>query len=163
MPRTLAKRLARAKAEAARKLLAEEDEPPALLLAADTVVAVGRRILPKPETVEDAADALSLLSGRNHRVFSALCLITPEGKMRQKISETRLRFKRLGKGEFEAYLASGEWRGKAGAYGIQGLAAVFVERLEGSYSAVMGLPLFETAELLARFSLPSWLYASKDG
>lgn len=154
LPRTLAKRLARAKAEAAREILRDEDEAPAIVLAADTVVAVGRRILPKPGTVEEAADALSLLSGRNHRVFSALCLITPEGKRRQKISETRLRFKRISKIEFEAYLASGEWRGKAGGYAIQGLAGSFVIRLAGSYTGVVGLPLYETLTMLQGAGYP---------
>lgn len=147
LPRTLAKRLSRTKAETAREILLEEKES-AILLAADTVVAVGRRILPKPETVEEAADAISLLSGRNHKVFSALCLITPDGKVRQKISETRLRFKRISKSEFEAYLASGEWRGKAGGYAIQGLAGSFVIRLVGSYTGVVGLPLYETLTML---------------
>lgn len=157
LPRTLAKRLARAKAEAARAILREEEdtsEAPTLVLAADTVVAVGRRILPKPDTVEQAADALSLLSGRNHRVYSALCLITPEGKLRQKVSETRLRFKRISKDEFEAYLASGEWRGKAGGYAIQGLAGSFVIRLAGSYTGVVGLPLYETLTMLQGAGYP---------
>ncbi len=159
LPRSLAKRLARAKAEAARVIWREEENEPAILLAADTVVAVGRRILPKPDTVEEAADAISLLSGRNHRVFSALCLITPEGKIRQKISETRLRFKRINKEEFEAYLASGEWRGKAGGYAIQGLAGSFVIRLAGSYTGVVGLPLYETLTMLQGAGYPvvsSW-------
>ncbi|PLX40817.1 MAG: septum formation protein Maf [Hyphomicrobiales bacterium] len=154
LPRSLAKRLARAKAMAAREILREEDEEPAFVLAADTVVAVGRRILPKPDNVEQAADALSLLSGRNHRVYSALCLITPEGKIRQKINETRLRFKRIGKDEFEAYMASGEWRGKAGGYAIQGFAGSFVIRLAGSYSGVMGLPLYETHIMLQGAGYP---------
>lgn len=162
LPRSLAKRLALAKAKAARDILREEDEGPAIVLAADTVVAVGRRILPKPDAVEDAADALSLLSGRNHRVFSALCLITPEGKIRQKLSESRLRFKRISKAEFEAYMTSGEWRGKAGGYAIQGLAGSFVIRLAGSYTGVVGLPLYETLTMLQGAGYPvtsGWQHA----
>jgi len=148
-PRTLVKRLGEAKARASHAALRDEGKADnALILAADTVVAVGRRILPKPETVDEAADCLSLLSGRNHRVFTSVCIITPEGKMRRKIAETRLRFKRLSKEEFENYLASGEWRGKAGGYAIQGRAGCFIIRLVGSYTGVVGLPLYETAGLL---------------
>src|SRR5690606_16597964 len=117
-------------------------------LAADTVVAVGRRILPKAETLDEAANCLRLLSGRSHRVYSGICLITPEEKVRQRLVESRVRFKRLSREEMEAYLASGEWRGKAGGYAIQGLAGTFVVKLVGSYSNVVGLPLYETVGLL---------------
>lgn len=149
-PRSLARRLSQAKAEAALEGLKKEgaEAANAYILAADTVVAVGRRILPKPETSDEASNCLKLLSGRTHRVYTGLCLITPAGKRRQRISETRLRFKRLSREELAAYLASGEWRGKAGGYAIQGLAGTFVVKLVGSYTGVVGLPLYETIGLL---------------
>ena len=112
------------------------------------MVAVGRRILPKAELLDEATNCLRLLSGRSHRVFTGLCLITPAGKIRQRLVETRVRFKRLSSEELDSYLASGEWRGKAGGYAIQGLAGTFVVRLVGSYSNVVGLPLYETVSLL---------------
>jgi septum formation protein len=149
-PRALAERLARGKALASAAIAGERaDLGPCLTLAADTVVGVGRRILPKCETREEAEMSLSLLSGRGHRVFTGLALITVSGAVRRRLVETRLRFKRLSQSEVEAYLMSGEWRGKAGGYAIQGLAGAFVERLVGSYSNVVGLPLAETAALLA--------------
>jgi septum formation protein len=147
-PRSLAKRLSRAKAEKALEGLKREGEEDAFVLAADTVVAVGRRILPKAELVDEASNCLRLLSGRSHRVYTGVCLITPAGKVRQKLVETRVRFKRLSREELESYLASGEWRGKAGGYAIQGLAGTFVVKLVGSYSNVVGLPLYETVSLL---------------
>ena len=148
-PGSLAKRLSREKAEKARSVfLKDPDEGDAYILAADTVVAVGRRILPKAEMVDEASNCLRLLSGRSHKVFTGLCLITPSGKLRQKLVETRVRFKRLSREELESYLASGEWRGKAGGYAIQGLAGVFVVKLVGSYTTVVGLPLHETVNLL---------------
>jgi septum formation protein len=148
-PRSLAKRLSRAKAETAKqRLAAEAESEPSFILAADTVVAVGRRILPKAELLDEATNCLRLLSGRSHRVFTGLCLITPAGKIRQRLVETRVRFKRLSSEELDSYLASGEWRGKAGGYAIQGLAGTFVVRLVGSYSNVVGLPLYETVSLL---------------
>ncbi|RFC67093.1 MULTISPECIES: Maf-like protein [Mesorhizobium] len=160
-PRSLAKRLAREKAEAAAERLKEEkDYEPSFVLAADTVVAVGRRILPKAEILDEAANCLKLLSGRTHRVYSGICLITPDGKLRQRLVETRVRFKRLSRQELDAYLASGEWRGKAGAYGVQGLAGSFVVKLVGSYTNVVGLPLYETVSLLTGDGYPvlfSWL------
>ena len=119
----------------------------AFILAADTVVAVGRRILPNPEFTDEAAACLRLLSGRGHRVYGALCLITPKGKVRNRIVETRLRFKRLSREEIETYLASGEWEGKAGGYAIQGRAGGFVTKLVGSYTNVVGLALYETMTL----------------
>jgi septum formation protein len=147
-PRSLAKRLSRAKAEKAQEGLARDGEADAFILAADTVVAVGRRILPKAELVDEASNCLRLLSGRTHRVYTGVCLITPSGKLRQRLVETRVRFKRLSREELESYLASGEWRGKAGGYGIQGLAGTFVVKMVGSYTNVVGLPLYETVGLL---------------
>jgi septum formation protein len=149
-PRALAERLAMEKAAVAAAIPQKRDDlSPRLTLAADTVVGVGQRILPKCETLDQAEACLNLLSGRGHRVFTGLALIAPDGAARRRLVETRLRFKRLSRGEIEAYLASGEWRGKAGGYAIQGLAGAFVERLVGSYSNVVGLPLAETAALLA--------------
>jgi septum formation protein len=148
-PRALAERLASEKALASAAIAAgRADLAPCLTLGADTVVGVGRRILPKCETREDAKLCLDLLSGRGHRVFTGLALVTGGGAVRRRLVETRLRFKRLSPNEVEAYLASAEWRGKAGGYAIQGLAGAFVERLVGSYSNVVGLPLAETVALL---------------
>jgi len=149
MPRALARRLARTKAEVSRHRAEPDPElAGAFFLAADTVVAVGRRVLPKAEATEEAEDCLTLLSGRSHRVFTAICLVTPKGAYRERLVETRVRFKRLAAEEVASYLASDEWRGKAGAYAVQGLAGAFVTRLDGSYSGVVGLPLAETAALL---------------
>lgn len=147
-PRSLAKRLSRAKAEKALEGLKKDGEADAFILAADTVVAVGRRILPKAELVDEASNCLRLLSGRSHRVYTGVCLITPAGKVRQKLVETRVRFKRLSREELESYLASGEWRGKAGGYAVQGLAGTFVVKIVGSYTNIVGLPLYETVGLL---------------
>ena len=162
-PRTLAKRLARTKVEIA---IRDVDRDPAtanaLVLTADTVVAVGRRILPKPETVDEAAVCLRLLSGRNHKVFTSVCLADTDRAIRQRLVETRVRFKRLSRHEMEAYLASGEWRGKAGGYAIQGIAGAFVVKLVGSYSSVVGLPLYETIALLQGAGFPveqEWMNA----
>ena len=150
LPRAVATRLARAKADSAlESVRLDEELRGSYLVAADTVVAVGRRVLPKAETLDEAAQCLRLLSGRNHRVYTGVCLVTPKESFRQRLVETRVRFKRLTKEDLEAYLASGEWRGKAGGYAIQGLAGAFVVRLVGSYTAVVGLPLAETAALLA--------------
>ncbi|MFC5387274.1 Maf-like protein [Aquamicrobium segne] len=149
-PRSLAKRLAKEKAEKALVTLKSEAKAqPAFVLAADTVVAVGRRILPKAETIDDAVYCLQLLSGRAHRVYSGICLVTPSGKLRQRLVETRLRFRRLSRQDIDRYIASGEWRGKAGAYAVQGLAGAFVVKIAGSYTSVVGLPLYETVALLA--------------
>jgi septum formation protein len=149
-PRALAQRLSAEKAAiAAAVALKRADVGPSLVLAADTVVCVGRRILPKCEILDEAEDCLSLLSGRAHRVYTGLALTTPSGGTRHRLVETRVRFKRLSRSEMTAYLASGEWRGKAGGYAIQGLAGAFVLRLVGSYTNVVGLPLAETAALLA--------------
>ena len=148
LPRHTAVRLAKAKALAARETLTKEEAADTLILAADTVVAVGRRLLPKAESMDDADQCLGLLSGRGHRVYTAVALMTAGGKVRQRLVESRVRFKRLSQDEKQHYIASGEWRGKAGAYGIQGIAESFVVRLIGSYSNVVGLPLAETATLL---------------
>jgi len=148
-PRSLAKRLSHGKAERAFARLKKDNEAEtSFILGADTVVSVGRRILPKAATREDAANCLRLLSGRAHRVYTGVCLITPSGKVRQKVVETRVRFKRLSSEELNLYLEAGEWRGKAGGYAIQGLAGCFVVRLAGSYTNVVGLPLYETLGLL---------------
>jgi septum formation protein len=161
LPRLLAARLAGEKAQAALKVAtSRSDLAGAYLIAADTVVSVGRRILPKCETVNEAAQCLRLLSGRAHRVHSGVVVVTPNGAMRRRLVETRVRFKRLSADEVEAYLASGEWRGKAGGYAIQGLAGAFVQKIIGSYSSVVGLPLYETLSLLAGEGYPAhvlWL------
>lgn len=150
LPRALARRLAAEKAAAAAAVAAKRAElGRCLTLAADTVVCVGRRILPKCEVSEEAAACLRLLSGRAHRVYTAVTLISEAGIPRHRLVEARVRFKRLSREEIDAYVGSGEWRGKAGGYAIQGLAGAFVLRLIGSYSAVVGLPLAETAALLA--------------
>jgi septum formation protein len=140
-PRLMAVRLARAKAAAA----ATKD---AYVIAADTVVAAGRRVLPKAETEAEARACLALLSGRAHRVLTAVAVAAPDGRTASRLAETRLRFKRLTRAEIDGYVASGEWRGKAGGYGVQGRAGGFVIALQGSYSAVVGLPLYETLSLL---------------
>ena len=122
--------------------------PGAYVLAADTVVACGRRILPKAEDAETARTCLALLSGRRHRVYGGVALITPSGEIAGRRVVSRVAFKRLSTPELAAYLASGEWHGKAGGYAIQGRAAALIPWMAGSYSNVVGLPLFETAQLL---------------
>lgn len=149
-PRSLARRLSTDKASAAYDEIRRDPVwNDSYIVAADTVVAVGRRILPKAEYLEEASSALHLLSGRSHWVFTGVCLITPSGTVRQKIVETKVRFKRLSGLDIESYLASGEWRGKAGGYAVQGIAGCFVQKLVGSYTNVVGLPLFETLQLLS--------------
>ena len=161
LPRACANRLARAKAEAALAAVRLDEElRGSYIIAADTVVAVGRRILPKAELLDEAAQCLRLLSGRNHRVHTGICLVTPKEAFRQRLVETRVRFKRLSDDDIEAYLASGEWRGKAGGYAAQGLAGSFVIKMVGSYSNVVGLPLYETVSLLSGEGFPvhfGWL------
>ena len=163
LPRALSLRLAREKAEAAARVAhARPETEDSFVLAADTVVAVGRRILPKPELIEEAAACLRLLSGRAHRVYTSVCLVTPKGRVRERVVETRVRFKRLSREDFETYLASGEWRGKAGGYAVQGIAGGFVVKLVGSYPNVVGLPLYETMTLLDGEGFPvrfGWLDA----
>ena len=166
MPRALVSRLARAKAEAARDQIAnDKDIAGAYVLAADTIVAVGRRIFGKPEHMEEAVAYLERLSGRAHRVLTGVCLITPDDRVRTKIVDTRVRFKHLSKSEIEAYIASREWRGKAGGYAIQGLAGCFVRKIVGSYTNVVGLPLTEVVALLLGEGFPvhfNWLRAAED-
>ena len=165
MPRAYAARIARAKAEAARDQIAnDKDIASAYVLAADTVVAVGRRILMKPSNIEEAASCLQLLSGRAHRVLTSVCLITPDDRVRQKIVDTRVRFKHLSREEIEAYITSREWRGKAGGYAIQGLAGCFVQKIVGSYTSVVGLPLTEVVALLVGEGFPlhfAWVRAAE--
>ena len=165
MPRSLVTRLARAKAEEARDQIVNDREfADSYIIAADTIVAVGRRILMKPRFVEEAVACLELLSGRAHRVLTAVCLITPEDRIRLKIVDTRVRFKRLSKSEIEAYIGSREWRDKAGGYAIQGLAGAFVQRLDGSYTNVVGLPLTEIVNMLVGEGFPihfNWLKAGE--
>jgi septum formation protein len=122
--------------------------PGCLVLAADTVVAVGRRILPKAETPEQAAYCLKLLSGRNHMVLTGVAVVAPDGREASRLVKTRVQFKHLSDAEKADYLAGGEWRGKAGGYGVQGVAGGFIIDLHGSYTSVVGLPLYETLNLL---------------
>jgi septum formation protein len=158
LPRSLAARLGMEKARTAAQRLHKDPElADAYVLAADTVVAVGRRILPKCEVTDEALQCLRLLSGRAHRVFTGVSLATPKGAVRSRLVESRIRFKRLSEAEIEAYLASGEWRGKAGGYAIQGLAGAFAINLIGSYPAVVGLPLYETVSLLSGEGYPTHL------
>lgn len=142
-PPRLAARLASGKAR-----VAAERSPDAVVLAADTVVAVGRRLLEKAADEAEAVRFLKLLSGRNHRVFTGVAVMA-NGKLTQRVVDTRVTFKVLSDAEINAYIASGEWKGKAGGYGIQGRAGAFVSRIVGSYPAVMGLPLYETVNLLS--------------
>ena len=147
--------LARSKAEGALAMVRLDEElKGSYILAADTVVAVGRRILPKAELLDEAAQCLRLLSGRNHRVHTSVCLVTPKETFRQRHVETRVRFKRLSDQDIESYLASGEWRGKAGGYAAQGIAGTFLVKIVGSYSNIVGLPLYETMTLLGGEGFP---------
>ena len=141
-PRAYAIRMAREKAVAALS-------PDAFVLAGDTVVACGRRILPKAEDEATARHCLALLSGRRHRVLSAIALRAPDGSLRERLSETIVRFKQLSPAEIDRYIAGGEWSGKAGGYAIQGSAEGLIAWISGSHSGVMGLPLFETRSLLS--------------
>jgi septum formation protein len=147
LPIPCAKRVAAAKAAAIA-------EPGALTLAADVVVAAGRRILPKAETEAQGRHCLELLSGRRHRVHCAVTLIDGDGKARHRLSSSIVTFKRLSAEEIDAYIASEEWRGKAGGYAIQGHAEALIRAISGSYSGVMGLPLFETRALLRAAGYP---------
>jgi septum formation protein len=143
LPREHALRLAREKAEAVARL-----EPNALVLAADTVVAVGRRILPKVEDEATLRACMKLLSGRRHRVLTAVALVVPGKGMRERLAETMIAMKRLSDEEVDYYASHGEWRGKAGGYALQGYGEVYVRHIAGSYSNVVGLPLAETRVLL---------------
>jgi septum formation protein len=142
-PRRHALRLAREKARAVAVRA-----PGDFVLAADTVVAVGRRILPKAETEDQAIKCLALLSGRNHMVLTAVAVIGPDGREASRLVETRVQVKQLSDAERADYLAGGEWRGKAGGYAVQGVAGGFIIDLHGSYTGVVGLPLYETLNLL---------------
>ena len=154
-PRDYVRRMAYLKLEAAKTMpQVKEIFAPRYLLTADTVVAVGRRILGKAADVEEARAQLKLLSGRSHRVYTAICLLTPAGKIRKRLVDTKVRFKRLSREELEAYLLSDEWRGKAGSYAIQGLASAFVRHINGSYPSVVGLPTYEVMQLLAGNGFP---------
>lgn len=147
LPRHYAQRMAREKAQAA-------SDDAAHVLAGDTVVALGRRILPKAEDEATARQCLKLLSGRRHRVLSAIALLAPDGMLRERLSETQVRFKQLTAAEIDAYLAGGEWEGKAGGYAIQGSAEGLIAWIAGSHSGVVGLPLFETRALLQSAGFP---------
>jgi septum formation protein len=147
LPRVHAARMAREKALAVADTSAH-------VLAGDTVVAVGRRILPKAEDEATARACLALLSGRRHRVLSAVALLAPDGTLRERLSETQVRFKSLSGEEIDAYLAGGEWHGKAGGYAIQGSAEGLIAWISGSHSGVVGLPLFETRALLKSAGFP---------
>jgi len=148
-PRALALRLAEAKARAVAAW-----HPGAFVLGADTVVACGRRILPKAEDEAEARACLALLSGRRHAVYGGVALVAPDGSVRSRVVETAVAFKRLEPGEIAGYLASGEWAGKAGGYAIQGRAARFVKAVSGSYPNVVGLPLYEVVGLLRGAGFP---------
>ncbi len=148
LPRHCAERLARAKAAC----ISEPDG--CFILAADTVVAVGRRMLPKAVTAAQASSCLDLLSGRRHRVITAVVLTAPDGRRSERVVESILGLSRITLPQKRAYLDSGEWHGKAGSYAIQGRAASFIRFLSGSYSNVVGLPLFETAQLLRGLGWP---------
>jgi septum formation protein len=152
LPPAHALRLAQAKA---RAVIARH--PGAYVLAADTVVACGRRILPKPADEASARSCLKLLSGRRHRVHGGIALAGPDGRFTARRVDSQVAFKRLSEAEIAAYLRSGEWRGKAGGYAIQGRAAALISWVCGSYSNVVGLPVFETTQLLiGRGYRPSW-------
>lgn len=143
LPAIYARRIAAAKA-----LKVSGEEKGAFILSADTVVACGRRILPKTETQKEALECLELLSGRRHKVLTAVSVTSPEGKQRTKLVTSVVRFKRLSSLELKAYIASDEWKGKAGGYAIQGMAATLIAFISGSYSGIVGLPLYETVNLL---------------
>jgi septum formation protein len=147
LPIPYARRVAAAKAAAVAA-------PGALTLAADVVVAAGRRILPKAETEEEARFCLETLSGRRHRVHCAVTLIDAGGKARHRLSSSTVTFKRLSPEEIDAYIAGGEWRGKAGGYAIQGRAEALIKTISGSWSGIMGLPLYETRALLRAAAYP---------
>jgi septum formation protein len=150
LPRALAARLADGKADAVARL-----RPDAFVLGADTVVAVGRRVLGKATDAKEATKFLNLLSGRSHRVMSGVCVVAPGGRASHRVVVTSVAFKRLSDSEIEDYIAGREWQGKAGAYAIQGMAARFVRAINGSYTNIVGLPLFETVQMLAGLGYPT--------
>jgi septum formation protein len=146
LPRPLAKRLAREKLAAVAV-----KEPKGIILAADTVVGCGRRILPKAETADEVKECLRLLSGRRHHVYTAVALRAPDGKTLERLSDSAVIFRTLSEIDIENYAASGEGIGKAGGYAIQGLAASYIRFISGSYSGIVGLPLFDVAQMLRSF------------
>ncbi len=148
LPRNAALRLAQEKAQ-----IVAARHPDAVILAADTVVACGRRILPKAETIDEARACLALLSGRRHRVLGGIAAVGPGGRQLARVVSTVVRFKRLSADEIDAYLATAEWRGKAGGYAIQGRAAAFITGINGSYGNVVGLDLFTAASMLTTLGL----------
>lgn len=153
LPRDYVKRLAKQKAETVASRHASIHPHP-YIIAADTIVACGRRILPKPIDVETARQCLDMLSGRSHMVFTGIALVDSQANLHLRLVETRVRFKRLSHQEISGYLESGEWRDKAGGYAIQGKAAIFIISVKGSYSNVVGLPLFDVAQLLSGCGYP---------
>jgi septum formation protein len=154
LPRAYALRMGREKALAVSGAVSGAVGASGHVLAGDTVVAVGRRILPKTETEAEARACLELISGRRHQVLSSVVLRAPDGSLRERLSETVVHFKRLSAEEIDAYLAGGEWHGKAGGYAIQGAAEGLIEWIRGSHSGVMGLPLHETRALLKAAGFP---------
>ena len=150
LPRELARRLAEGKAQAVAT-----SRPDTFVLGADTVVAVGRRILGKAESPDEAAKFLRLLSGRGHKVLGGVCILSPGGASAIRVVVTSVAFKRLSDIEIADYIAGDEWRGKAGAYAIQGMAARFVRQIGGSYTNIVGLPLFETVQMLTGLGFPT--------
>ncbi|WP_455465854.1 Maf family nucleotide pyrophosphatase [Bartonella sp. B39] len=168
-PANLAKRLAKEKALKAQEILLWRSQNvqggaarKIVILAADTVVAVGRTILPKPEGEDEAYECLRYLSGRSHKVYGAVCALNERGKITVKLVESRVRFRRLTSSMMRAYLASGEWEGKAGGYAIQGKAGAFVVHMAGSYSNVVGLPLAETVDLLTAYHYPLFTHWAEE-
>ena len=151
-PRAYVRRVTLLKAHAAVERLRRRSLPPAPILVGDTTVALGRAILGKPADVDDARRMLALLSGRTHRVLTAIA-VADDARIELALSESRVRMRVIDADEIDAYVASGEPLGKAGAYAIQGRAATFVEHIAGSHSGIVGLPLFETAQLLKRFGI----------
>ncbi|WP_033924185.1 Maf family protein [Sphingomonas sp. 35-24ZXX] len=148
LPRVYAQRMAAEKAAVVAAL-----HPDSAVLSGDTVVAVGRRILPKAESETDARHCLDLISGRRHQVLSAVTLTLPDGRSLHRLSENTVIFKRLHADEIQAYIAGGEWQGKAGGYAIQGTAEALIRSMSGSYSGIMGLPLYETRSMLVTAGL----------
>ena len=145
LPSKISSVIAREKAMAIYKTRKEDGD---IILAADTLVAIGRRIIEKPKNIAQARLCLKLLSGRNHNVYTSICIIDNLGSLHERLVETRIKFKILSDNEIEAYMLSKEWHGKAGGYAIQGFAGSFVIKIIGSYSSVMGLPLYQTVNLL---------------
>lgn len=148
-------RLAQEKAAAGFEQLSQQQQIDSVILAADTTVVCDGQILAKPESISHSKEILGLLSGREHRVMTAIAVFSRDTSEQQVVT-TKVRFRKLSNDEIEAYWHTGEPQDKAGSYGIQGLAAIFVESIEGSYSNVVGLPLCETAELLKHFDIPLW-------